>query len=161
MPSATLREDSTPMADDSLNSFRQRFAPTTAPAPSLVVNRPQGKAPYAAFAAKDKVVRLDVRCGKTGLAHAVAYSYLLNLSYNRKTYSEFFLTVSGLTVMVKGTGLRPIIDAIKLHTCEFIQEYDPEDFEAPHDASAPFIESIRVEMMSGPLSEAAQRGSKS
>jgi hypothetical protein len=62
------------------------------------------------------------------MTHAVPYNYLLNVTYNRKAYAELFLTVSGLTIMIKGRGLRPIVDAIKLHTCEFLQEYDAEEF---------------------------------
>ncbi len=137
------------MADDPISSFRQRFTPrpATAVAPALVVNRAEEREAYLAFAAKDKVLRLDIRCRQGGLAHAVSYNYLLNLSYNRRSYSEFFLTVSGLTVMVKGRGLRPIIDALKMHTCEFIQEFDPEEFADPTDPNAPFVDSIVVEVI--------------
>lgn len=154
---ATLPKDDSPkakpMADDPLSSFRQRFSPRPpaaqpAPAPALVVNRHPDRESYEAFAAKDKVNRLDIRCGR-GLAHAVSYNYLHNISYNRKTYSEIFLTVSGLTVMIKGRGLRPVVDALKQHTCDFIQEYDAEEFTNPVDVNAPFIESITVEVLRG------------
>ena len=137
------------MADDPLSSFRQRLAPKPAISPALVVNRPGERVPYEAFAAKDKVVRLDIRCA-SGLAHAVAYNYLLNVSYNRHTYAEIFLTVSGLTVTIKGRALRPVVDALKYQTCEFVQEFDPGEFLTPSDANAPYIESLTVEVLRGP-----------
>lgn len=136
------------MADDPLNTFRQRLAPRPA-SPALVVNRPGERLPYEAFAAKDKLQRLDIRCRHGGLAHAVAYSYLLNISYNRKDYNEIFITVSGLTVMVKGRGLQPVVDALRMNLCEFIQEFDPEEFAPPADPNAPLVESIVVEVMRG------------
>lgn len=74
----------------------------------------------------------------------------------RKTYTEFFITVSGLTVMVKGSGLRPVIEAIKLHTCDFIQESDPDDSEVSEDAGEPYIVSIIVEVMRGATPVAEQ-----
>ncbi|CAN7771519.1 hypothetical protein LJR039_007569 [Pseudorhodoferax sp. LjRoot39] len=146
------------MSDDPLARFRQRVTgsapPTTSvSSASLVVNR-AGPDAYAAFAAKDKVTRLDIRCA-SGLAHAVAYNYLLNISYNRKTYEEFFLTVSGLTIMVKGRALRPVIDAIKLGSCEFIQEYDAAEFSTLPASGDPIIDSIQVEVMSSTASRAA------
>lgn len=141
------------MADDPISSFRQRFAPRAQPdtpaSPELVVNRPGEKPGYEAFGARDKLHRLDIRCRQGGLAHNVAYSYLLNISYNRQTYGEFFLTVSGLTVMVKGRGLRPVIEALRMQTCEFIQEFDPDEFAGPTDLNAPCIESIVVEVIRG------------
>jgi hypothetical protein len=144
------------MADDPLSMFRRRVQPKPAPAakpqPSLVVNRPGDREPYESFGTKDKVQRLDVRCGRRGnwIAHALPYNYLLNVSYNRRTFAEMFLTVSGLTIVIKGRWLRPVVDAIKLHTCDFIQEYDPEEFAEPSDPEAAFIESIAVEVMRGP-----------
>lgn len=152
------------MADDPSSSFRQRFAskaPVATPpaaSPALVVNRTPERAPYQAFGAKDKVVRLDVRCREGGIAHAVSYNYLLNLSYDRRHYTQLFLTVSGLTIMVKGRGLRPVVDAIKLHTCEFIQEYDPEEFSEPLDPAGPMIDSIAVEIIGAAQPPRVQAG---
>lgn len=145
------------MADSPRNPFASRVAPTSSPA--LVVNRPGERVPYEAFGTKDKVIRLDVRCAD-GVAHAVPYHYLVNVSYNRKSYAEVFLTVSGLTIMIKGKGLRPIVDALKQHSCEFIQEFDGEAFLTPGDINAPLVESIHVEVMRGAAPEKAE-GEKS
>ena len=79
------------------DSFRDRFASKAPPAdsatPALVVNR--GKEPYEPFATKDKLHRLDLRASD-GLSHALPYSHLLLLSYNRRNYAEIFLTISGI-----------------------------------------------------------------
>jgi hypothetical protein len=141
------------MADDPISSFRERFTPkkdvkAPPPAPALVVDRTREREPYEALGTKDKSFRFDVRC-TNGLAHSLAYTYLLNVSYDRRAYSAIFLTISGLTVTIKGKALRPIVDALKLHTCEFIQAFDPEEFAEPHDPTAPYVQSIDVEVMRG------------
>jgi hypothetical protein len=138
------------MTDEPQDSFRNRVQASKGPkGPELVVNNaPPEK--YAAFNTKDKVVRLDIRCGgESTLAHAIAYSYMLNLAYDRRTYSEFFITVSGITIRVKGRGLKPVVEAIKMHKCEFIQAFDAGEFDEPEGEGAPFIESITVEMLRG------------
>ncbi len=141
------------MSNSSFDSFRQRF--TTKTTPDLVVNRPIEKRLYEAFTAKDKVVRLDIRCSQDGIAHAVPYNYLINISYNYKSYTEIFLTVSGLTVMIKGRNLKPLVDALKMHICEFIEEYDSAAYLQPSDINAPFVEWIQVEVLRGPSTSAA------
>jgi hypothetical protein len=45
-------------------------------------------------------------------------------------------------VKINGRNLRPIVEALKLHSCEFIAEFDPEDSEPPTDKDAPYIASI-------------------
>ena len=61
--------------------------------------------------------------------------------------NELFLTVSGLTIMVKGRHLGAVIDAIKHHHCEYIQEFDDTEFLLPADSNQPVIESIKVEII--------------
>ena len=134
------------------NSFQQRFgreAPAEAlAAPELVVN--QGRDTYEAFGTKDKLHRVDLRANN-GLAHALPYSHLLLLTYNRRTYTEIFLTISGMAATIRGRNLRPIVDALKLHTCDFIQAFDPLDFDKPTDISAPFVELVEVDLIRGPV----------
>lgn len=133
------------MAD--FESFRQKFTPKAplAAAPSLVVNHEI----YQAFGTKDKLHRVDLRASD-GLSHALPYSHLLLLTYNRRTYGEIFLTISGMAATIKGRNLRPVVDALKLHTCEYIQAYDPLEFDQPQDLAAPFVESVEVELIKGP-----------
>jgi hypothetical protein len=44
-----------------------------------------------------------------------------------------------------GRFLRPIVDAIKLPTCEYITEFNPREFEPPADSDAPFVERITIQ----------------
>jgi hypothetical protein len=143
------------MADDNLfKTFAERVAPkretkTAAPvAAALVVNHTGEREPYEAFGSKDKAFRFDVRCA-SGVAHSLPYTYLLDIGYDRRHYNAIFLTVGGLTVTIKGKALRPIVDALKLHTCEFIQAYDAGEFTAPLDPASPHVQSIEVEVMQG------------
>ena len=142
-------------ADDLFKSFRDRVsskaqppAPPAPAGPTLVVDHASEREPYEAFGAKDKLHRFDVRCSN-GLAHVLAYNYLLNVTYDRRNYGAIFLTVSGLTVTIKGRALRPIVDALRLHTCEFIQAFDPAEFVEPTDLSQPFVQSVEVEIIRG------------
>ena len=142
-------------ADDLFKSFRDRVgskaqppAPSTPAAPALVVDHKADRGAYEAFGTKDKLHRFDVRCSN-GLAHVLAYSYLLNITYDRRNYSAIFLTVSGLTVTIKGRALRPLVDALRLHTCDFIQAFDPAEFTEPTDISQPFVQSVEVDVIRG------------
>lgn len=120
-------------------------------------DRPGARAAYEAFGAKDKTHRLDVRC-ENGLGHSLAYAYLVNVTYDRRDYTRIFLTGSGLVVTIKGRGLRPIVDALKLHTCEFIQAFDADEFAPLVEDAVPYVQSINVEVMRGPdtVAEAAK-----
>ena len=105
-----------------------------------------GREPYKAFATKDKLRCIDIRTKHDGLAHAAGYTYLTNISYNRHTYGEILLTLSRMLVIIKGRNLRPIVDALKLQTCEFIQEFDPHEFDPPTDQTAPYVEFIEAKL---------------
>lgn len=130
------------------DSFRDKLTPKAPPAPggapSLAMSR--GREPYESFGTKDKLHRLDLRAND-GLSHALPYSHLLLLSYNRRTYAEIFLTISGMAATIKGRNMRPIVDALKLHTCEFIQAFDPAEFLQPNDDGTPYVERVTVELI--------------
>jgi hypothetical protein len=49
-----------------------------------------------------------------------------------------------LMVSVSGRNLPNVILALESGTAEFIQEFDPDKWSKPADASAPFIQSIEV-----------------
>lgn len=137
---------------DLFKSFTERVAPKERPLatpPPAQENRHGDSEPYEAFGTKDKTHRLDVRC-ENGLAHSLAYAYLVNITYDRRDYTRIFLTGSGLVVNIKGKRLRPIVDALKLHTCEFIQAFDADAFPQPTDAAAPLVQNIVVEVIRGP-----------
>ena len=154
------------MADDPLTKFTGMFrrgAPAPAPAPAAQPRsagspaaRPQdGREAYEAFDAKDKAYAhgLDIRCTSRdgALSYVVTYNYLHTLAYDRRSWTRIFITVSGLGVEIRGRNLRPVVDAIRTRTCEFIQEYaaDEHILPQPADDTAPFVESISVEVIGG------------
>lgn len=136
---------------DLFKSFADRVSPKEgrAATPQPEPGRTGVHATYEAFGTKDKTHRLDVRC-ENGLGHSLAYAYLVNITYDRRDYTRIFLTGSGLVVTIKGRGLRPIIEALKLHTCEFIQGFDAEEFAPIAEDFVPYVQSINVEVMRGP-----------
>ena len=129
---------------DPLAAFRKK--PVLAEPEAVSSVTPGVREPYKAFATKDKLRCIDIRTRTDGLAHAAGYTYLTNITYNRKTYGELMLTLSRMLVIIRGRNLRPIVDALKLHTCEFIQEFDPQEFDEPAEKGAPFVESIEVKL---------------
>jgi hypothetical protein len=50
-----------------------------------------------------------------------------------------------MLVKIMGRNLRQLTDAIKLHTCEYIAEYNPREFDPPADPDAPFLERITIQ----------------
>lgn len=110
---------------------------------------------YIAFHAKDKVERLRIRRANDQ-THSPGYGVLLNVSYDGDFGTNFVLIYSFLMmVFVEGKNLQPVITAIENSMADFIQEYDPDRWEMPKDPTAPFIESITIQMQEGgpPLSE--------
>lgn len=141
------------MSKNTFDSFTQRFRSRQAdpPAPARLaeptrspVQSAGGKTPYEAFGTKDKLLRFEVRRAN-GLAHSMAYTYLVNFSYARSDYGALFFACGGIAVEVTGRNLRPIVDAMKLHTCEFIEEWNAAAFDAPAD-DTPLVERITVEL---------------
>ena len=138
------------MSDDPLAEFRKGGVTPQATTPKPA-SEPHEREPYRALAGKDnqRKARLDIR-RKDGMAHAVGYNFIVEICYDRKGYTGILLVLTTMLVKIKGTGLRTIVDALKLGTCEFIQEFDPEEFDRP-DNDGPFVESIEV------ISSAEQR----
>jgi hypothetical protein len=105
--------------------------------------------PYQAFATKDKFGRIDIRTND-GLCHSPAYAYLPDVSHGRRAHTSVLLVFSIMLVRVQGRSLRSLTDAIKLHTCEYIAqfdppEFDPREFDPPADSDAPHIERIKIQ----------------
>jgi hypothetical protein len=131
------------MSDDPLAEFRRKQVasqPTADPSAAT-----DGREAYRAFAGKDgqRKGRLDIR-RKDGMAHAVGYNFIIEICYDRRGYTAILLVLSTMLVKVKGKRLRPIVDALKLGTCEFIQEWGGEEFDPPEDDNGPLVESIDV-----------------
>lgn len=134
---------------DAFDEFRNEFGANPATpksTPELVVNNPT-RSVYEAFGTKDKILRLNLRCTGSGMGHCLQYGYITNISYNLRDYSVIFLTVSGLTVTITGTNLKPVLDALNLHSCDFIQEYSAAEFSEPSDKNTPLVSKIEVNVI--------------
>jgi hypothetical protein len=69
--------------------------------------------------------------------------YLLDVSYDDKTWRDFVLTYSFMQVQVKGRNLEDIILGIETNACLWIQEFDALVYSKPA-SDAPIIESIEI-----------------
>lgn len=151
------------MADDTLTRFTSRFRRTPAgseapppPTPPATPQGQEGREAYEAFDAKDRAHAhgFDIRCtSRNGaLSYLVMYGHLSAVAYDRRSWTRIFMTANALAIEIRGRNLRPIIEAVRLRTCNFIQEYSKDEHILPEpvDTTAPFIESISVEVMVGP-----------
>jgi hypothetical protein len=101
-----------------------------------------GKEIYTAFEARPKLLRLDIRKA-SGESRAPVYSSFVDIIYGRRQYSTFVLLFHHLMVTVTGSGLRPVIQALKANRCLFLEEIS-EAFEPPA-AGEPVIDRIEFE----------------
>jgi hypothetical protein len=113
---------------DPLESFRRK--PAAPPAKTTASSLPPGRETYQAFATKDRLGRLDIRT-KDGLAHAPGSNYILDISYDRQNYAAILLVLGFMIVKITGRNLQPMVEALKLHTREFLAEFDPQDSSSP------------------------------
>lgn len=136
------------MADDNVSKYAPRgLGSFGAPGPEPERQKgPSGKDLYAAYDSKDKLTALDIRLAD-GTARTPSYAYLLDIIYGRKRYSGFVLVFSFMVVTVHGRNLKPVVQALKLRKCEFIEEWSRE-FEAPENDD-PVIESIKIDAPKG------------
>lgn len=111
---------------------------------------------YMAFGAKDNVQRLKIRRVEPPM-RAPGYNYLLDIAYDKEGTS-LVLVYTFLLVTVRGRNLLPVVMAVESGTCDFIQEFDPEEWKKPAP-DAPLIESIGVEMQESSASlSASEKG---
>ena len=122
---------------DPLAQFRKK--PIESAARATPPKEPDG---YVAFGAKDRVERLKVRRASAP-TRSPGYAYLLDIAYDGPFGTNFVLVFTFLMVLVRGKNLQPIITAVETGTADFIQEFDPDQWERPGDG-VPFIESIEV-----------------
>jgi hypothetical protein len=109
-----------------------------------------------AFGAKDNVQRLKIRRVEPPM-RAPGYNYLLDIAYDKEGTS-LVLVYTFLLVTVRGRNLLPVVMAVESGTCDFIQEFDPEEWKKPAP-DAPLIESIGVEMQESSASlSASEKG---
>ena len=124
--------------NDPLANFRHKAASA---AGSFAT--PDGPDEYAAFATKDRVERLKIKCANQP-TRAPGYDNLLEIVYDGRIGTNFVLSFSWLMVLVRGKNLQPVIMALLASTADYIQEFDLEIWERPSDSKKPIIESIEV-----------------
>ena len=125
------------MAVDPLEKFRKK--PTeTAGAPIV------GAGEYEAFKAVDRrQYRLKIRPSMRAWER-VPYAYLHRIVEDGAFGTELCLIYAFMVVVIKGRNLHLVADAIDEERCEYVQQYDPDKWAKPTDASAAFIESIDI-----------------
>jgi hypothetical protein len=111
--------------------------------PLVETTLPAGGDEYIAFAAKDRMERLKIKCANQP-THAPGYGYLLEILYDGTYGTNFVLVYTILGVKVTGRNLQPVIMALLAGTADYIQEFDRDKWPKPTDAKTPFIESIEI-----------------
>jgi hypothetical protein len=111
---------------------------------------PKGSDEYVAFETKDKLLCLTI-LRATDPARSPIYALKMDVAYDDSHYTNFVICYTYMLVLVRGRNLKPIVDALKMNTADFIQEFDAKRWAKPKDDTAPFISSIEVVMQqSGP-----------
>ena len=131
------------MSDDPLAKFRK--------SPILTgggINPPAATDEYVAFGTKDKVHRLRIRSAKAP-DHALGYNILLDVVSDGEYGTNFVLLYTVVMFMIRGKNLQKMVFALENGMADFIQEFDPEKWQKPTDASAAFIESIEIQILEG------------
>jgi hypothetical protein len=128
------------MADDPLAEYRRTW--TT---PNGGMTPPEEPEEYVAFATKDKVRRLRIRSA-SAMTHSPGYNLLLDVVSDGEHGTNCILVFTILLVMVQGKNLQKMVFAIENGMADCIQEFDPERWEKPKDATAAFIESIEIKI---------------
>lgn len=125
------------MTDDPLGKFRKApHKPKTAEPPekeSLPI--------YKAFTAKNHTKSLQIRA--KGELQAPAYAYLLNVISDDERGEEIALIYSFMLVKIRGRNLQEVAQALIMHQCHFICEYNADKHPAP-EPSEPLISSIEI-----------------
>src|SRR5450755_3583607 len=131
------------MDEDLLAQFRRKG--TAGKTPSPLASASADDRVYEAFNAKDnqRRGRLGIR-RKGGMSHAPGYSYIIDICYDQDNYSGILLVLGTMLVKIRGRNLKPIVDALLLGTCEYIQEFRDDIFDKPVDPSAAFVEGIEI-----------------
>jgi hypothetical protein len=96
---------------------------------------------YQAFATKDRLKSLQIK--RKGEVQAPAYAYLLNVISDDERGEEIALIYSFMLVKIRGKHLQEVAQALIMHQCHFISEYNPDKHPQP-EPSEPLISSIEI-----------------
>jgi hypothetical protein len=131
---------------DPLAKFR-RPATETAKPPAL--NKEAET--YVAFAAKDRVERLQIRRVQE-MHRSPRYLHLSDVCYDGHYGLTCSLFFDELIVLIRGKNLQGMVSALQSGTAEFIQEYHPDLWEKPADG-VPIIEYMEIHVRGEQMSE--------
>jgi hypothetical protein len=148
-------------SDDALSRFRslvgaKKPGPAQPPAdlksPAVTPEGPESYEAYEAFENEIRTTNVEIRCNRSGLSYFVEYAQMSPIVFDFRGAKGIFFSAGGYGFTIKGTVLRPIIRALRLRTCSTIQEFNPDlHIDAqPLDPTAPFVESIEVEVLRPP-----------
>jgi hypothetical protein len=99
---------------------------------------------YEAFKSVDgRHVRLRVH-PRSQAWERLPYRFLLRIMEKSDKGTDLTLVFTFLAVVIKGSNLRAVADAIDREKCVFVQEFDPVRFDKPTDDKAAFIEKITI-----------------
>jgi hypothetical protein len=126
------------MADDLLAQFRRTGATSVGGA-----KLPSVPKEYVAFAAKDRSQYLDIRLARPPY-HSPRNNLLVNVAHDGPFGTNFLVTYTTMSVLVKGCNLQELVFAIQNQMAAYIQEFDPHKWPKLKNEKAPFIESIEI-----------------
>jgi hypothetical protein len=129
------------MADDLLAQFRRTATSGSAVKPPPA---PPASEEYVAFAAKDKTLYLDIRLARPPY-HSPRNNLLVNVAHDGPFGTNFLVTYTTVSVLVRGRNLQEVVFAIQNHMAGYIQEFDPDKWPKPINDKAPFIERIEIQ----------------
>jgi hypothetical protein len=143
------------MSDDIISKFTGRHGkpPASGAKPALVVNHEvPGREAYEAYEAFSNEVRatsVEIRCHRSEISYFMQYARMGVITFHFRKGDRIFFTCDGHAVMIVGRNLRAIVMALRLHTCGSVQDFSPDTHIQPEpvDPTAPFVESISVEIL--------------
>lgn len=131
--------------NDPLSQFRRKQATWTTANDNKASKTGTGKKPYEAFDSTGKPSPYtEIRCVLQP-SQSPQSRFLMAAVFSVDYDDAFTLLYSFMAVEVKGRNLKEVRRAIQIGRCEFIQEYNENEFLKP-GKDAPVIESIRFIM---------------
>jgi hypothetical protein len=113
---------------------------------SKIVTGP-GRVPYVAFNRLSRSQYSLKTRPKDDIWRRLNYDALLRIEEDQFYGKAIGLYFTFAVVLIKGRNLQSIADAIDVHQCEYVQEFDSQRWPEPTDEKAPFISELWVEMI--------------
>jgi hypothetical protein len=106
-----------------------------------------GRTPYTAFNRLSRAQYSLKARPKDSIWTRLNYSSLLRIEEDQFYGKSIALYFTFAVVLIRGRNLQTIADAIDVHQCEYVQEFDAERWPEPSDEKAPVITELMVEMI--------------